>query len=56
MDVSYFGAHGHVPPRVARPRLTGPSGSALNMQVRATARRHRRAVEAEGKDSPKARR
>ncbi|GAA0901041.1 MULTISPECIES: LapA family protein [Streptomyces violaceusniger group] len=67
MDVSYFGAHGHVPLRVALLLaavggilLTGLAGSARIMQLRATARKHRRAhhraVKAGAKDSSKARR
>lgn len=59
MDVSYFGAHGHVPLRVAL-LLAAVAGSAQIMQLRATARKHRRAhhrtVKAEAKDSSKARR
>ncbi|MEV6902920.1 hypothetical protein [Amycolatopsis sp. NPDC051372] len=62
-----FGAHGHAPLRVALLLaavagllLTGLSGNARIMQLRATARKHRRAdhraVKAEAKDSPKARR
>ncbi|MGW7240591.1 lipopolysaccharide assembly protein LapA domain-containing protein, partial [Streptomyces sp. NPDC054804] len=50
MDVSYFGAHGHVPLRVALlPAavagilLTALAGSAQIMQLRATARKQRRA-------------
>ncbi|MDT0612171.1 LapA family protein [Streptomyces lancefieldiae] len=67
MDVSCFGAHGHVPLRVGLlPAavggilLTAPAGSARILQLRATARKHRwadhRAVKAEAKDSSKARR
>ncbi|BDM70106.1 hypothetical protein HEK616_35930 [Streptomyces nigrescens] len=48
MDVSYFGAHGHVPLRVALLLaavagilLTAPAGRAQIMQLRATARKHR---------------
>jgi uncharacterized integral membrane protein len=67
VDVSYLGAHGHVPLRVALLLaavagilLTALAGSARIMQLRATARKHRRAdhraVKAEAKDSSKARR
>ncbi|MET8026830.1 lipopolysaccharide assembly protein LapA domain-containing protein [Streptomyces avermitilis] len=67
MDVSYFDAHGHVPLRVALLLaavggipLTALAGSARIMQLRATARKHRRAdhraVQAGAKDSSKARR
>ncbi|MFJ4636951.1 lipopolysaccharide assembly LapA domain-containing protein [Streptomyces hygroscopicus] len=66
-DVSYFDAHGHVPLRVALLLaavagilLTALAGSARITQLRATARKHRRAdhraVNAEAKDSSKARR
>ncbi|WP_335941636.1 hypothetical protein [Streptomyces sp. PTD5-9] len=59
MDVSYFGAHGQVPLRVAL-LLAAVAGSARIMQLRTTARKHRRAdhgaVKAEAKDSSKARR
>ncbi|MER0483818.1 hypothetical protein ABR737_36740 [Streptomyces sp. Edi2] len=59
MDISYFGAHGHVPLRVAL-LLAAVAGSARIMQLCATARKHRRAdhraVKAEAKDSSKARR
>jgi uncharacterized integral membrane protein len=65
VDASNFGAHGHVPLRVALLLaavagilLTALAGSARIM--RATARKHRRAdhraVKAEAKDSSKARR
>lgn len=67
MDVSCFGAHGHVPlcvalllAAVAGIPHTALEGSAQIMQVRATARKHRRAhhtaVKDEAKDSSKARR
>ncbi|MEV7960407.1 lipopolysaccharide assembly protein LapA domain-containing protein [Streptomyces sp. NPDC088141] len=67
MDVSYFGAHEHVPLRVALLLaavagilLTALAGSAQIMQLRAAARKHRRAghraVKAGAKDSSKARR
>ncbi|MFE3767888.1 lipopolysaccharide assembly protein LapA domain-containing protein [Streptomyces sp. NPDC059122] len=67
MDVSCFGAHGHVPLRVALllaavvgTLLTALAGSARIMQLRATAREHRRAdhraVKAKAKDSSKTRR
>ncbi|MGI5473199.1 hypothetical protein [Streptomyces sp. CA-132043] len=67
MDVSCFGAHGHVPLRVALlPAAvagilhTAPAGSARTMQLRATARKHRRAhhraVKAEARDSSRVRR
>ncbi|GGS16458.1 hypothetical protein GCM10010269_64450 [Streptomyces humidus] len=67
MGVSYFGAHGHVPLRVSLLLtavggilLTALAGSARSMQLRATARKHRRtdhrAVKAGAKDSSKARR
>jgi uncharacterized integral membrane protein len=59
VDVSFFGAHGHVPLRVAL-LLAALAGSARIMQVRAAARKHRRAdhraVKAEANDSSKARR
>ncbi|MEW1775611.1 lipopolysaccharide assembly protein LapA domain-containing protein [Streptomyces sp. NPDC086777] len=67
MNVSYFGAHGHVPQRVALLLaevagilLSALAGSARIMQLRGAARKHRRAshraVKAEAKDSSKARR
>ncbi|MFF5139988.1 hypothetical protein ACFY6U_09680 [Streptomyces sp. NPDC013157] len=67
MDVSYFGAYGHVPLRVALLLaevadilLSAFAGSARIMQLRATARKHHRAghraVKAGAKDSSKARR
>jgi hypothetical protein len=63
----YFGDRGHVPLRVALLLaavagilLTAPAGSAQILQLRATARKyrraHHRAVKAEAKDSSKARR
>ncbi|GAA1705724.1 hypothetical protein [Streptomyces yatensis] len=59
MDVSCFGAHGHVPLRVAL-LLAAVAGSARIMRLRTIARKHRRAdhraVKAEAKDSSKARR
>ena len=58
LDVSYFGAHRHVSLRVAL-LLAAVAGSARIIQLRATARKHRRAdhraVKAEAKDSSKAR-
>ncbi|MFJ6121592.1 hypothetical protein [Streptomyces sp. NPDC092129] len=64
-DSLYFGDHGHVPLHVALLLvavagilLTAPAGSAQIMQLRATARKyrraHHRAVKAEAKDSSKA--
>ncbi len=59
MDVSYFAAHGHVLLRAAL-LLAAVAGSVQIMQLRATARKHRRAHhragKAEAKDSSKARR
>jgi len=67
VDISYSGVHGRVPLRVARLLaavagilLTALAGSARIVQLRATARKHRRAdhraVQAEAKDSSKGRR
>lgn len=67
VDVSYFGASGRLPlgvalllAAVAGVLLTGLAGSARIMQLRATARRHRRAdhkaAKAEAKTAAKARR
>ncbi|MFD9632532.1 LapA family protein [Streptomyces violascens] len=63
MDVSCFGAHGHLPLRVVLllaavgGPLTAPAGSARIMRLRVTARKHRRAghraVQAGAKDSSK---